>query len=263
MDDEYRRSATPPRIELSSSSIWTIALAGGEATRHRRIPKQFWQPDGGGSLLEHALDRLAGIAAPARTIAAIGRDHLELAAPQLRGRADHVVRQPAERGTSMALYVALAMLRRWAPNAVVVVTPTDAYAEPVARFAAHVRRATELAAVRRDDVVVLEPGAPYTAIACGTVDAFWALGQATQPHLLDILDSLVPLIGTPEESEALDFIYLAYLPVSFSREMLARAPRRVVALSLDGVEWSEEERSRTPLAAAVEHALGEPLAAVR
>jgi len=88
-------------------------------------------------------------------------------------------------------------------------------------------------------------------VACGTVDALWSLGQATEPQLLDILDSLVPLIGTPDESCAIEYIYRAFLPVSFSRDILERAPGRLAALELDGVEWSDwgrPERIETVLA---------------
>jgi len=67
-----------------------------------------------------------------------------------------------------------------------------------------------------------------TMVTCASVDALWELGRATEPQLLDILDSLVPLVGTPDEEEAIEHIYRAFLPVSFSRDMLearAGAPR--------------------------------------
>ncbi len=35
-----------------------------------------------------------------------------------------------------------------------------------------------------------------TMVTCGALDALWELGRATEPQLLDLLDSLVPLIGT-------------------------------------------------------------------
>ncbi len=76
-------------------------------------------------------------------------------------------------------------------------------------------------------------------VTCGRVDALWELGRAAEPHLLDILDSLVPLIGTEDENDALDYVYRAYLPVSFSRDILEPAPERLAALELDGVEWSD------------------------
>ena len=90
-----------------------------------------------------------------------------------------------------------------------------------------------------------------TMVTCGTVDALWELGRASDPRLLDILDSFVPLVGTPDEDDAIEYIYRAYLPVSFSRDMLERAPRRLAAMELEGVEWSDwgrPERIETVLA---------------
>jgi mannose-1-phosphate guanylyltransferase len=90
-----------------------------------------------------------------------------------------------------------------------------------------------------------------TLVAFGTVDALWELGRATEPRLLDIMDSLVPLIGTEDETDAIEYIYRAYLPVNFSRDVLERAPGRLAALPLDGVEWSDwgrPERIETVLA---------------
>jgi mannose-1-phosphate guanylyltransferase len=97
-----------------------------------------------------------------------------------------------------------------------------------------------------------EAGALWnTMVTCGSVQALWELGRATEPQLLDILDSLVPLVGTPDEDDAIEYVYRAYLPVSFSRDMLERAPARLCAMALEGVEWSDwgkPERIETVLA---------------
>jgi mannose-1-phosphate guanylyltransferase len=227
----------------------------------------------------------------------IGTDHREYARPQLAGRCDHVFRQPSARDTGLALYVALAMIKRWHPNALVTVTPTDHYVAPSAKYVEQVRTARGVAAQLRDTVVLLgaQPNEPdpelgylalgdkltqiarvrrlvgfvekptvararelidggglwNTMVTCGTIDALWELGRATEPQLLDILDSLVPLIGTPDEVDAIEYIYRAFLPVSFSRDMLERAPERLATLELEGIEWSDwgrPERIETVLA---------------
>jgi mannose-1-phosphate guanylyltransferase len=303
---ELRTSVSEPIDDESPSIDWTLALAGGDGVRlseyvqrrfGRRIPKQYCCLLGQRSMLEHTLDRLNKLTPPSRTLTVIGTDHGELAYPQLEGRCDHVFRQPGSRDTGLALYVALAMIKRWHPNAIVTITPTDHYVAPSARYVEQVRAARGVAAQLRDTVVILgvaphEPdpelgylllGEPLTQVprvrrlagfvekptvayaqqltgagalwntmvACGTVGALWALGRATEPQLLDILDSLVPLIGTREEAEAIEHIYRAYLPVSFSRDMLERAPERLAALRLEGIEWSDwgrPERIETVIA---------------
>ena len=215
----------------------------------------------------------------------IGTHHARLAMPQLDGLCDYVFRQPASRDTGMALYVALAMIKRWTPNAVVTITPTDHYVAPSARYVAQVRQAREVAAKLRDRAVVLgatprepDPELGYlalgdalseipsvhrvrgfvekpdasvasaliaggalwnTMVTCGTVDALWELGREAEPQLLDILDSLVPLIGTQDEDDAIDYVYRAYLPVSFSHDILERVPGRLAAIEMFGIEWSD------------------------
>jgi mannose-1-phosphate guanylyltransferase len=78
-----------------------------------------------------------------------------------------------------------------------------------------------------------------TMVASGTVDAFWSLGRSAEPHLIDILDCFVPLVGTPDETDAIEYIYRAYLPVNFSTDMLGRAPQQLAVIEVDGVEWSD------------------------
>jgi mannose-1-phosphate guanylyltransferase len=303
---ELRISAREP-VESDSSSIdWTIALAGGEGQRlseyvqrrfGKRIPKQYCCLLGNRSMLEHTLERLNKLTPPSRTLTVIGADHGQYAYRQLAGKCDHVFRQPGARDTGLALYVALAMVKRWHPNAIVTITPTDHYVAPSAKYIEQVRAARSVAAELRDTVVLLgakptepdpelgylrvgdkltcipevrrlvsfvekptvvaarqliEGGALWnTMVTCGTVDALWSLGHASEPQLLDILDSLVPLIGTVDETDAIEYIYRAFLPVSFSRDVLERAPEQLAALELDGVEWSDwgrPERIETVLA---------------
>jgi mannose-1-phosphate guanylyltransferase len=303
---ELRVSTNQPIEDDSASLDWTVALAGGEGVRlteyvqrrfGRRIPKQYCCLLGNRSMLEHTLDRLNKLTPPSRTLTVIGADHAEYARPQVAGKCEHVFRQPSARDTGLALYVALAMIKRWHPNAVVTVTPTDHYVAPSARYVEQVRTARGAAAQLRDSVVILgaRPGEPdpdlgylslgepltqlphvrqlvgfvekpsvvtarqliengalwNTMVTCGTVDALWELGRATEPQLLDILDSLVPLVGTRDETDAIEYIYRAFLPVSFSRDILERAPERLAALELEGVEWSDwgrPERIETVLA---------------
>ncbi len=293
MTTEALRTSLENPVEDSAQTDWTLALAGGDGVRlleyvmrrfGRRIPKQYCCLLGPRSMLEHTLDRLARITPPSRTLCVIGTHHAEWAMPQLAGRANHVFRQPSSRDTGLALYVAIAMIKRWAPNACITITPTDHYVAPAGRYVEQVAAAQGFARRMRDKVVLLgvsptepDPELGYltlgeqlteipevrrlvgfvekpilpiakelvsqgalwsTMVTCGTVDALWELGRAADPHLLDILDSLVPLIGTPDEEDAIEYIYGALLPVSFSRDILERAPERLCALDLAGCEWS-------------------------
>ena len=315
--ENYRTSTTQP-VNDDAEVDWTLALAGGEGARlseyvqrrfGRRIPKQYCSLLGSRTMLQHTLGRLNQLTPAQRTLTVIGTHHAELAMPQLDGLCDHVLRQPGSRDTGLALYVALAMIKRWTPSALVTISPTDHYVAPAAKYLDQVRCAQSVARRLRDKIVILgatptepDPELGYlslgealtdvpsvrrligfvekpsaaaaqqliargalwnTMVTCGTVDALWELGRATEPHLIDILDSLVPLVGTPDEDDALEYIYRAYLPVSFSRDMLERAPDRLAAITLDGVEWSDwgrPERIESVLAIRRSRALMPPRA---
>jgi mannose-1-phosphate guanylyltransferase len=306
MNDALRLSSTRPIEDESSEIDWTLALAGGEGTRlseyverrfGQRLPKQYCRLLGSRSMLQHTLERLNKLTPPSRTLTVIGTNHGEIAMPQLAGACDHVFRQPSSRDTGVALYVAIAMIKRWTPNAIITITPTDHYVAPSAKYIEQVAAAKNVASRLRDTVVILgakptepDPELGYlslgaqltevpevrrlkgfvekpsvtmaqqlnasgalwnTMVTCASVDALWELGRAAEPQLIDILDSLVPLIGTEDESDAIEHIYRAFLPVSFSRDILERVPQRLAALELSGVEWSDwgrPERIETVLA---------------
>lgn len=252
-----RFSVTEPAAD-SADRAWTIVLAAADA-----------HP----SLLGQTLERLGPLAPPSRVVAVVGPDHLEHARAELRGRCDHVLHQPAWRDTAFGLYVALALIRRWAPRAVVTIVPVSA--QPVARTGmAHLSTARRLAASLSDRLVLIGgrppparilpcvpavagltqvgrarelPRAPLDdawrldrdgdvwciASACATVDAAWELGRLTSPALLGVLDALGSLLGTPDEGDAIDYIYRAHRPVAFARDVIARAPWRCVTMAID------------------------------
>src|SRR5690606_36031033 len=110
---------------------------------------------GSRSMLQHTLERLNKLTPPSRTLTVIGTHHAAMALPQVDGKSDHVFRQPSSRDTGMALYVAIAMIRRFHPNAVITITPTDHYVAPSAAYVSQVRLAQTLAHRLRDTVVIL------------------------------------------------------------------------------------------------------------
>ena len=288
----YRSSATP----AGEGSAWTIALAGGNGMRladyvqqrfGQRMPKQYCRLLGDRSMLEHTLDRMNELTPAARKLTVIGTDHVPWAGEQLQGRSDQVFRQPSSRETGTALYVAFAMLQRWAPDAVVTVTPTDHYVAPAARYVAEIARARTLAATHPAKVVLVgaQPDEPdselgyvslgaslergvnqvsaftekpssteaealiaqgalwNTMVCCGTVQAFWELGRAGAPALIDLLENLVPLIDTDDEDAALAAVYSLAPVIGFSRDILERSPERLLATPLEGIEWNDWGRA--------------------
>lgn len=295
--------ATPtPRIRISTAcpedstteSDWSVVLAGSDnpmvasyvlSRLGERVPKVYLRLAGARSMLEQTLDRLLPLTPASRTVTVVGPHRLDLALAQVAGRSDYVLRQPLAVDTGFGLYLALAMIRRWAPDAIVTVVPGDHHVAPESEYLEELGVARRLARLLRDRVVVLgavpsgpdgdadylvvgEPVAELPRIgrldalvrrpslasareltrrgalwsmssACASVDALWELGRAAEPRLLGVLDSLIPLIGTDDEDDAIDFIYRAFLPISFARDMIARAPSRCVVMPLHGVAWSD------------------------
>ncbi len=110
--------------------IWSIALAAGAGKRLTSvtggIPKQFWRPAGGTSLLEHTLDRLHPITGPSRTVTIVDESHRScVAAIDRRRPLGQVVYQPQDRGTAAGVLLPLLRVLTDAPDAIVVITPSD------------------------------------------------------------------------------------------------------------------------------------------
>jgi mannose-1-phosphate guanylyltransferase len=110
--------------------LWSVVLAAGTgkrlSDRTGGIPKQFWRPNGGPSLLEETLARLTPICPAERTVIVVGdqqKKHLR-SWPAYR-RSGRVVFQPAGRGTAAGVLFGLLPVLAADPEAVVVLTPSD------------------------------------------------------------------------------------------------------------------------------------------
>lgn len=110
--------------------LWSVVLAAGAGSRlsHRTggIPKQFWRPHGGPSLLEETLARLTPICPAERTVIVVGdhqRTHVRKW-PAYR-RSGRIMFQPADRGTAAGVLFGLLPVLASDPDGVVVLTPSD------------------------------------------------------------------------------------------------------------------------------------------
>jgi mannose-1-phosphate guanylyltransferase len=133
------------------AQVWTIVLAAGAGRRLAGItgdvPKQYWRPGGGGSLLDETRDRFAPISPPSRTVVIVDRRHVRYL-PEGRagsGRGETIVLQPEDRGTAAGVLLALTPVLDRDPEALVVITPSDQGIRDVARFRRCVIEAVERA----------------------------------------------------------------------------------------------------------------------
>jgi mannose-1-phosphate guanylyltransferase len=143
---------------VSSASTWTMALAAGAGRRLSsvtgQVPKQFWRPTGGTSLIEDTLERFSPVASPSRTVVVVDRTH-RVYVSDIRGvdRGIHVVYQPEDRGTAAGVLLGLMPILDAEPEGIVAVTPSDHGVMDEDRFRQGVNEAETL--VRSRDGVVL------------------------------------------------------------------------------------------------------------
>jgi len=135
----------------AASGRWAVILAGGDGTRLRSLtrdmtgddrPKQFCPVIGGHTLLEQTWRRTASSVAPQQTMIVVTRSHEPFYEPVLaRVGAQHVVVQPANRGTAAGILYPLLRVAALAPEASVGLFPSDHHVSDDARFMGHVEAA--------------------------------------------------------------------------------------------------------------------------
>src|SRR6516164_6074599 len=127
--------------------LHALIMAGGGGTRfwprsRKARPKQFLTLAGDRSLLQMALDRIEGLAAPEHTWVITGEAYRTETARQLPSLpADRIVGEPCGRDTAPCIGLGAALIARDDPDAVMLVMAADHVIEPVQEF----RRAAQVA----------------------------------------------------------------------------------------------------------------------
>lgn len=177
------RHAARLRPSSAPSHWWSIILAGGSGERLRgwvheqfgeRRPKQYCTLVGSRSMLQHTIDRADAITVSDQRVTVVASDHRLEATRQLRHRAGHLVAQPGNCDTAAGIFLPLSFVRAMAPDATVVVYPSDHFVDPEGPFIDVVRRALAAADRLRDRVVLVgvspdRPDADYGWITRGAV----------------------------------------------------------------------------------------------
>lgn len=133
--------------------LWAIVLAGGEGTRlaplttalyGRPVPKQFAVVAGTESLLAQTLERLAHLVPRERTIVIATLGHEEYAKCELAAfPGTRLVLQPCNRDTAAGILVGLSHVTACAPEASILVVPSDHYVRDTDRFVSAIRETTQ------------------------------------------------------------------------------------------------------------------------
>ena len=146
-------------------AINPVILSGGSGTRlwplsRRATPKQFLEFTPGGTMLAQTLARVPagknGFAAP---VIVCNADHADLVASHCAGREAAIILEPAARNTAPAIALAALAL---APDALMLVMPSDHVIADVEAFRRAIAAAAPLAAESWLVTFGVEPNAPET-----------------------------------------------------------------------------------------------------
>ena len=150
---------------------YAVIIAGGSGTRLWPVsraaqPKQLIRLFEGKSLLEMAMDRLAGLVPADRQYVCAGRVHQQQMLDSLPGLDEHhFLAEPVGRDTLNAVGLAAAVIGRRDPDAVIAVLTADHVIEPTEQFQAIVARGFDLAEQQPDSLVTfgIAPTRPATS----------------------------------------------------------------------------------------------------
>src|SRR6202158_662969 len=139
-------TGVPPALENSPAVLppdgtarnhWAVVLAGGDGTRLQsltlkiagdRRPKQFCSFFGGETLLTQTRARLESLFHVDRELFVVTRSHETYYREELRNvDKSRIISQPLNRGTGVAVAVALVHVLQRDPDAIVVLVPCDHY----------------------------------------------------------------------------------------------------------------------------------------
>ncbi len=144
---------------------WVIVLAGGRGRRMRSLvqgilgeerPKQYCAFTGKRTMFQHTVDRALRIVPRERIVAVIGKGHRAfLGDVPAEHLPEHIIEQPADRGTAPGVFLALTYVLEHDPRATVLIYPSDHFAHAEHQFTRYAAKALILANYFHDRLFVL------------------------------------------------------------------------------------------------------------
>src|SRR3984893_16604190 len=193
-------TGVPPALENSAAVLppdgtaghhWAVILAGGDGTRLQsltlriagdRRPKQFCSFFGGETLLTQTRARLEALFQVDRELFVVTLFHEIYYREELRNvEKSRIITQPLNRGTGVAVAVALVHILQRDPDAVVVLVPCDHYYSDNEAFGRAIRSVISSAEQYPDAVVLLGAEAHYAEIEYGWIEVGSAISDTPVP----------------------------------------------------------------------------------
>lgn len=157
---------------------YAVIMAGGAGQRlwpasRKSRPKQLLPLIEGKSLLQLAVERLAGLFEPSNILIVTNAEYAQAVADTVEGvPAENIIGEPLGRDTANAVCLGACQIARRDPDATMAVFAADHIMRPVEAFAASVRTACETAEAHPESLVTfgVRPTWPHTGLGyvhCG------------------------------------------------------------------------------------------------
>ena len=182
-------AASPP--DGTTGHRWAVVLAGGDGTRLQSLtieiagdqrPKQFCSFFGGETLLTQTRARLESLFHVDRELFVVTRSHETYYREELRNVDEsRIIPQPLNRGTGVAVTVALVNILQRDPDAVVVLVPCDHYYSDDEGFGRAIGSVISSAERYPDAIVLLGAEARYAEIEYGWIEVGSAISDTPVP----------------------------------------------------------------------------------
>jgi mannose-1-phosphate guanylyltransferase len=193
---ENRGSSLAKPSSSDSGHAWAVLLAGGDGTRLQSLthkiagdsrPKQFCSILGDASLFSQTRQRLRPLFHSDRNVFVVTRAHEPFYKDEIQ-RADdsNIIAQPWNRGTGVAITVALLHSLRCDPDALGGFFPCDHYYADDQAFALTVRSACAYAKQYPTSLILLGAEAQYPEIEYGWIEPGRAILETADLSLLRV-----------------------------------------------------------------------------
>jgi mannose-1-phosphate guanylyltransferase len=168
------------RLDSSASHLWAVLLAGGDGVRLRDLtrriagderPKQFCRIIGAESLFRQTRSRLDPLFSGDRQVFVLSRAHERYYRDHLTGAADsYIIEQPLNRGTGIAITLALLHLLQRDPDTVVAFFPCDHFYADDDSFRLTIRSAFECGEQNPESIILVGAEAEYPEVDYGWIE---------------------------------------------------------------------------------------------
>lgn len=193
------------------SNRWAIVLAGGDGQRMQPAirewfdeerPKQYCNFVGTRSMLEHTWERASEIVMPENILTIVVKKHRsyvqQIPEDSIPGG---IVYQPDNRGTAVAIYVALAFILGKNPNASVIVLPSDHFIFPRSKFVDLAKKSMNLVEAWPDYINLLGAQASWPSSDYGWIEGLSECAQGCVDFNQDIR-KVAAFVEKPSPSQA-------------------------------------------------------------